>query len=124
MLVEVEVKRPVSIPGGEKSRAIDLRPGIVKIDDAVFSHWYVAALFNNGSLALVKRKVNNFKSLEQIVAEKKALQTQKEEKKVEAPVVFATHATMQPVGTELDVEAKKEDIEETKKIKTIRRKRS
>ena len=107
MLVEIEVKKPVSIPGGEKSRVIDLRPGITQVDDSIFGHWFVKSLVKSGVISLVKRKVHIFKSLDQIAEEKKQ-KVAKEKENDNAPtfekdpVIFASHSTMAPVGTVLD----------------------
>lgn len=132
MLVEIEVKRPVAIPGEGKSRVIDLRPGINKIDDALFDHWFVKGLVESGAISLLKRKHHNFKSLDQIAEEKKQkiLAEKKSVEEKKEPVVFATHATMAPVGTVLDQEVKKEEVTVVKtlkakeeKTKVVRRKR-
>ncbi len=133
MLVEIEVKRPVAIPGEGKSRVIDLRPGINKIDDALFDHWFVKGLVESGAISLLKRKHHNFKSLEQIVEEKKqkVLEERKAVEEKKEPVIFASHPTMEPVGTVLDqgIEKKEEEVtvikksKPTEKTKVVRRKR-
>lgn len=134
MLVEIEVKRPVAIPGEGKTRTIELRPGVNKIDDALFKHWFVKGLFESGAINVLKRKVNNFKSLDQIAEEKKQKElAEKKPAPVEKePVVFATHATMAPVGTVLDQDIPKKEEEVTMvkipkvaeaKPKMVRRKR-
>lgn len=103
MLVEIEVKRPVSIPGGDKSRVIDLRPGITQVDDSIFGHWFVKSLVKSGVIALVRKKVHVFKSLDQIAEEKKAEVAKQHASDVEAKsVVFASHVVTAPVGTILD----------------------
>ncbi len=103
MLVEIEVKRPVSIPGGDKSRVIDLRPGITQVDDSIFGHWFVKSLVKSGVIALVRKKVHVFKSLDQIAEEKKAAAVKKSDPVVETKaVVFASHVVTAPVGTVLE----------------------
>ena len=131
MLVEIEVKRPVAIPGDGKSRVIDLKVGINSIDDSLFNHWFVKGLVESGAISLLKRKTHNFKSLDQIAEEKKQKILAEKKEPVKEPVVFATHATMAPVGTVLDQEVKKEEEEVTvikkskpvEKTKVVRRKR-
>jgi hypothetical protein len=132
MLVEIEVKRPVAIPGDGKSRVIDLKVGINSIDDSLFNHWFVKGLVESGAIGLLKRKTHNFKSLDQIAEEKKQkiLAEKKSVEEKKEPVVFATHATMAPVGTVLDQEEKKEEVTVVKtskakeeKPKVVRRKR-
>ena len=130
MLVEIEVKRPVAIPGDGKSRVIDLKVGINSIDDSLFNHWFVKGLVESGAISLLKRKTHNFKSLDQIAEEKKQKILAEKKEPVKEPVVFATHATMAPVGTVLDQEEKKEEVTVVKtskakeeKPKMVRRKR-
>ena len=130
MLVEIEVKRPVAIPGDGKSRVIDLKVGINSIDDSLFNHWFVKGLVESGAISLLKRKTHNFKSLDQIAEEKKQKILAEKKEPVKEPVVFATHATMAPVGTVLDQEEKKEEVTVVKtskakeeKPKVVRRKR-
>ncbi len=104
MLIEVDVKRPVAIPS-DKSRVVDLRPGINQIDDSLLEHWFVKGLVESKIIVPVNRKKYKFKSLEQIAEEKKLAKQKEDEKPIAVPekdpVVFATHSILSPVGTVL-----------------------
>jgi hypothetical protein len=115
MLIEIDVKRPVAIPG-EKSRVVDLRPGIASIDDSLLDHWFVKGLLNDGSICILERKKHNFKSLDQIEEEKKKKKEAVKEEEKET-VIFASHQTMDPIGTVLDKKEKEEKKEEVVVVK-------
>ena len=57
MLVKVKVTRSVAVPGNDKQRVLDLRPGMHEVDDSIFSHWFVKSLVKKGVISVVKKKV-------------------------------------------------------------------
>lgn len=120
MLIEVEVKRPVAIPS-DKTRVMDLRPGINQIDDSLLDHWFVKGLLESKVIVPVNRKKYKFKTLEQIAEEKKLAEQKKAEEPIPVPekdpVVFATHSILSPVGTVLPDEIGDKKVTVVKKAK-------
>lgn len=72
--IKIQVTRPVAIPDNIQKR-LDLKMGLNEIDEVYLNHWYVKSLIQQNVIILVTKKAKiNFKSLDQIAAEKKAIE--------------------------------------------------